>query len=113
MSRRKITATANFARNLEGLRVFHTEHPGGFERAVARLQDELLPLLRQQANVGRPYERGEPGRPIIENIRARRGGGVLRELVVDDYVVLYLVTAKQVALMSIRHGRELDFDFGD
>lgn len=113
MSRRKITGTANFARNLEGLRGFRTEHPGGFERAVVRLQDEFLPLLRQQGHVGRPYERGEQGRPIIENIRARLGGGVLRELVVDEYMVLYLVSPKRVVLMSIRHQRELDFDFGD
>ena len=39
MKRLKVMGTANFARNLEALRDFHTEHPEAFVKAVARLQD--------------------------------------------------------------------------
>ena len=113
MTRRTVVGTANFAHNLEALRAFHTESPGGFERAMAKLQDQVLPLLRRQANVGRLYARGSLPRPLVERIAARLGGGVLRELVLDEYLVLYLVGEKRIALLSIRHQRELDFDFGD
>lgn len=113
MTRRKVVSTANFWRNVEGLRDFHTTHPAAFERAIGKLQDEVLPLLRQQCNVGRLYTRRQLERPIIERIAARLGGGVLREFVLDGYVLLYLVGKAQIAMLSIRHQRELDFDFGD
>ena len=41
------------------------------------------------------------------------GGGVLREVVIDEYLLLYLVGDDQLSLLSIRHQRELDLDFGD
>ena len=110
MTRRKVVVTANFNRNLDGLEAFRTDHPQAFVRALGKLDGELVPLLRQQANVGRLYA---VPRPLIERIAARLGGGVLRELVVDEYLVLSLVGQKRIALLSIRHQRELDFDFGD
>lgn len=113
MKRLKVTGTANFVRNLEALRDFHTEHPEGFVRAVARMQNEVLPLLRRQPHVGRLHDKGQLPRPIIDRVRGRLGGGVLREIVLDEYVLLYLVGEKVLALISIRHQRELDFDFGD
>lgn len=112
MKRLKVTGTANFARDLEGLRDFHTEHPEAFVRAVARLQDEVLPLLRQQPHVGRLHDLGRMPRPI-DRVKERLGGGVLREVLLDEYVVLYLAGEKLLALVSIRHQREVDFDFGD
>ncbi len=112
MTRRKVIGTANYVRNLQALRDFRTDHPEAFERAVARLQDEVLPLLRQQANVGRLYGRNSPP-PIVEKVRQRLGGGMLREVLVGEYVVLYLVRSKDVVMLSMRHQRELDFDFGD
>ncbi len=51
--------------------------------------------------------------PIVERVRQRLGGGVLREVLVEENVVLYLVRSKEVVMLSIRHQRELDFDFGD
>ncbi len=113
MKRLRVMGTTNFARNLEALRDFHTEHPDAFVKAVVRLQDEVLPLLRQQPHVGRLHDRGQLPRPIIDRVRNRLGGGVLREVLLDEYVVLYLVGEKLLALVSIRHQRELDFDFGD
>ena len=110
MSRRKVVAPANFWRNVEGLGTFRTEHTSGFERAIAKLQDDVLPLLRQHPSVGRLYG---PGRPIIEKIVSRLGDGVLREALIDEYVMLYLVSARQIFLLSLRHGRELTYDFGD
>jgi hypothetical protein len=82
-------------------------------RALEKLDQELVPLLRQQPNVGRLYARGPLPGPLVERIAARLGGGVLRELVLDEYLVLYLVGEKRISLLSIRHQRELDFDFGD
>lgn len=113
MKRLKVVGTANFARNLEALRDFHTEHPDGFVRAIARLRDAVLPLLRQQPHLGRLHHEGQLPRPVIERVRGRLGGGTLREVLLDEYVILYLVREKQLALLSIRHGREVDFDFGD
>lgn len=114
MTRRKVVATANFQRNLDGLEAFRTDHPEGFGRALQRLHGDVLPLLRQQAHAGRPFDRGQlTPRPIIERIKSRLGGGVLREHLVGEYLLLYLVTERRVVLMAMRHQRELGYDFGD
>ncbi|MDP2273516.1 MAG: hypothetical protein Q8N23_15830 [Archangium sp.] len=110
MKRRKVVVTENFERNLDGLEAFRADHPGGFQRALERLYGDVLPLLRKQAHLGRLHRTGQP---IVERIRLRLGGGVLREVLVEEYVMLYLAGDDGLVLLSIRHQRELDFDFGD
>jgi hypothetical protein len=34
----------------------------------------------------------------------------LREFVVDDYLVLYLLRGKRVVFLSVKHHRQLSFD---
>ncbi len=113
MKRWKVVTTANFQRNLDGLESFRPEHPEAFLRALQGLRREVLPLLRQQPGVGRPFDRGQLVlRPIVERVRGRLGG-VLREYLVGEYLVLYLVGPRHLTLMAMRHQRELGYDFGD
>ena len=63
--------------------------------------------------MGRLYEQGRLPRALIDRVSTRLGGGVLREVVIDEYLLLYLVGDDQLSLLSIRHQRELDLDFGD
>ena len=110
MKRRRVVVTENFERNLDGLEAFRAHHPGGFQGALQKLYGQVLPLLKKQGHLGRLHG---TGRPIVERIRLRLGGGVLREVLVDEYVMLYLAGDDRLVLLSIRHQRELDFDFGD
>ena len=113
MKRRSVFVTANFERNLDALESFRTESPSTFEKVLRRLGGEVLTLLRRQPGVGRLYDQGRHPRALIDRVRDRLGGGVLREVIVGEYLVLYLVSEQQVSLLSIRHQREVDFDFGD
>jgi hypothetical protein len=39
-----------------------------------------------------------------------RDGDDLREFIADEYLILYVVRAKQIVFLSIRHHRQLSFD---
>ena len=57
-----------------------------------------------------------PGRSVesagaLERLRARLGEGELREYVMKEYLVIYLREGEAVYLLSIKHHRQLSFDF--
>jgi hypothetical protein len=52
-------------------------------------------LLKAQPGVGRPFfERtfGARGKPRLDALRARVGAREVREYLVDDFIVLYMVS---------------------
>jgi hypothetical protein len=48
---------------------------------------------------------------LAERLKERlQKGDDIRELIVDDYLVLYLVRGKDVVFLSIKHHRQLSYD---
>jgi hypothetical protein len=48
---------------------------------------------------------------LIERVREKlRAEDDLREFVVDDYVVLYLVRRTRIYFIAVKHHRQLSFD---
>lgn len=116
---RKITLklTDNFELNLEAVGAFLDEagSPQAFDRLLDELSDTLIPNLEQFPAVGRPFL----ARPVcsvevanaVERLQTKLHEGELREYLFADYLVLYVQFDEVMHLLSIKHHRQLSFDF--
>lgn len=112
-----VTLTANFERNLESIETFLAEAEA--QLAYDALLDELfftvIPNLEQFPDMGRPFM-NRPVKSIeavnaVMALQAQLQGGELREYLLPDYLVLYARYAETIYLLSIKHHRQLSFDF--
>ncbi len=116
---KKITVklTANFERNLEAIGAFLDEVDAlqAYDRLLDDLSDTLIPNLETFPAMGRSFL----ARPVcsvevtnaIARLQAKLGGGELREYLFADYLVLYAQFDTVIHLLSIKHYRQLSFDF--
>lgn len=117
MIARKIKVTAGFEENLETIRQFLTENVAlpAFDALLDRLEDEVIPNLESFPEMGRSLL--DRKAESVESLRMQKrlakrvGSRKIREYLVDDYLVLYLDDGKIVFLLSIRHHRQLSYDF--
>ena len=108
--------TENFTRNLDSLEAFL--QPGGqaaFQKMLSRLVDDIAPMLCRFPQSGRSFL-AQPvcsieGQNLVERLSASLSqGDDLREFIVDDYLVLYLVRQRRIFFLAIKHHRQLSFD---
>ena len=116
-----VNITGNFERNLEELETFlvEAEAPHAFDALLDELIDTVIPNLESFPGMGRLFlER--PARSIevangIVRLTKQLGSlakdGELREYVMTHYLLLYARIKGSVYLLSIRHQRQLSFDF--
>ena len=112
-----VQVTANFERNLESIEAFLVEADA--PRAYDVLLDELLftviPNLERFPDMGRSFM-NRPVRSVevinaAKALQAKLRNGVLREYLLSDYLVLYARYDEAIFLLSIKHHRQLSFDF--
>lgn len=115
--------TANFERNLEDIEQFLTEQdaPQAFDGLLDELLETVIPNLEQFPEMGRPFMARQPRSVETTNalakLRAKMSGlnqemDALREYVLKDYLLLYvLIDGATIYMLSIRHQRQLSFDF--
>lgn len=114
--RRTPVFTENFAENLDTIRLFVKSEGGtAFHRLLDRLFNEIIPTLCRFPRSGRIFlqqlARSREARTLLRKLKSfLKRGDELREYVVDDYLVLYLVRENQVIFLSIKHHRQLSFD---
>jgi plasmid stabilization system protein ParE len=120
-ARHIVKLTANFERNLEELEAFliEVEAPHAFDALLDELTDTVIPNLERFPDMGRLLlER--PARSVevangIDRLTKQLGSlaqdGELREYVMTHYLMLYARIKGTVYLLSIRHQRQLSFDF--
>lgn len=115
-----VIVTAHFVRRLDACRDWLAgtgAPPAVFEGLLDSLFGRVFPTLEQFPLTGRDFLARSPdsleGRIRAEMLRQRLGGADLREYLADDYLILYAVRGDDVLLLSIRHHRELSFDFTD
>lgn len=113
-----VRVIANFERNLDEVEAFLAEHesPQAFEALLARLADEIVPSLERFPEIGADFLARAPlsmeGRLLFEKAaKLRPPGASLRQLIAGDYLLLYVFGGRTVHLLSIRHHRQLSFDF--
>lgn len=118
-----VKLTANFERNLLELEKFwvEAEAPHAFDALLDELTDTVIPNFERFPGLGRLFlER--PARSVevangTARLTAQLGSmatdGELREYVTTHYLVLYARIKDTVYLLSIRHQRQLSFDFSN
>ena len=116
-----VKVTRNFERNLEDIERFleESDATSAFDLLLGDLTDTVVPNLERFPKMGRPFlER--PALSVeamsrVEKLRTQLdslgSNSDIREYVLSRYLVLYAVTETTVYLLSIRHHRQLSFDF--
>lgn len=113
----QVKLAANFERNLEAIAEFLDlmGAPQVYDRLLDELINTLIPNLESFPAMGRPFmERSVRSVEVvnaIQRLRAKLGDGELREYLFTDYLVLYAQFGDAIHLLSIKHHRQLSFDF--
>lgn len=118
-----IKLTRNFERNLDGVERFleESEASDAFDMLLDELTETVIPNLESFPKMGRPFL-DRPAQSVeamgrVAKLRTQLddlgSGSDIREYVLSHYLVLYAVTETMVYLLSIRHHRQLSFDFAD
>lgn len=110
---------ASFLACLESIETFLAEADAAhaYDDLLAMLRTELMPNLRRFPNIGRRYL-DQPPRSVeaLALLAALPPGSAdsLRVYLAGDYLILYVVDKADsvTTLLSIRHHRQLSFDFG-
>ncbi len=114
----QVELTASFLERLESIEAFLTEAGAAFafDDLLAELRATVIPNLRRFPRIGRRYlDRPPQSAEALAQLAAMPAGAPdsLREYLHGDYLMLYaLIEANaMVYLLSIRHHRQLSFDF--
>lgn len=114
----RVELTASFLERLESIEAFLVEADAGFafDALVAELRATVIPNLRRFPRIGRRYLANPPqSAEALAQLAALPAGApaALREYLHGDYLMLYVATEADgtVYLLSIRHHRQLSFDF--
>jgi len=110
--------TENFTQNLTNIKTFlGPERKGLFQRLLDRLFDQVVPTLCRFPQAGRRFlshrVRSKESKAILAKLRDRlEASDDLREFIMEDYLLLYLVRGDTIVFLSIKHHRQLSFDLG-
>jgi plasmid stabilization system protein ParE len=112
-----VKLTANFERNLETIAGFldKLDAQEAYDRLLDELNDTLIPNLERFPSMGRLFLERTVRSVEVENalsrLRVKLAGSPLREYLFSDYLVLYAQLGQVIYLLSIKHHRQLSFDF--
>jgi len=117
-----VKLAANFERNLADIEHFWetTGAPKAYDALLAELLETVIPNLERFPGMGRPMLDRPAGSVEVTNAHMAllskldalgAAPNDLREYVMKDYLVLYAQIGDSVHLLSIRHHRQLSFDF--
>ena len=116
---KKVTVklTANFEHNLEAIEAFldGAGAPQVYDRLLDDLVETLIPNLEQFPAMGRLFLE-KPVRSVevanaLARLQPKLRDGEVREYLFADYLVLYAQFGTAIHLLSIKHHRQLSFDF--
>lgn len=114
----RVELTASFVERLESIEAFlrEADAPDAYDALLGVLRDTVIPNLRRFPRMGRRYLDQPPqsAEAIAQLAQLPAGAAVsLRVLGSGDYLILYAEDNKSstVYLLSIRHHRQLSFDF--
>jgi len=116
-----VKLAANFERNLEEVEAFllDADIPQVFDALLDELTETVVPNLERFPGMGRLFldrparsvEVANGNARLKEHMAAVANDGELREYVMTNYLLLYARIKGTVYLLSIRHQRQLSFDF--
>jgi plasmid stabilization system protein ParE len=112
----RVELTDSFLARLDSIEAFLTEADAAFayDDLLAGLRATVVPNLARFPLMGRRYLDQPPQSVEALEQLAKLPAGVadhLRVLLHGDYLMLYSVIGEVVYLLSVRHHRQLSFDF--
>ena len=114
----QVELTASFLERLNSIEAFLGEANAAFafDDLVDNIRTTVIPNLRRFPRIGRPYLANPPqSAEALAQLASLPAGAAnaLREYLHGDYLMLYTVVDANttVYLLSIRHHRQLSFDF--
>lgn len=118
----RVELTASFLERLDAVEAYLVEADAGltFDDLLAELRATVIPNLKRFPRIGRRYLANPPqSAEALAQLAALPAGApdALREYLHGDYLLLYTVVdvspnaQPSVYLLSIRHHRQLSFDF--
>jgi len=114
----RVELTASFLERLDAIEMFLTEADAAFafDQLLTELRATVIPNLARFPRIGRRYLDNPPqSAEALAQLAALPAGaaGALREYLNGNYLVLYTAmdAIATVYLLSIRHHRQLSFDF--
>jgi len=118
----RVELTASFLERLDAIEAFLVEADAGFafDDLLAEIRATVIPNLRRFPRIGRRYLANPPqSAEALAQLAALPTGApdALREYLHGDYLLLYSVVdafapdQATLYLLSIRHHRQLSFDF--
>jgi plasmid stabilization system protein ParE len=120
-SKHLVKLTANFERNLEEVDAFllKAQAPQAFDALLDELTDTVIPNLERFPGMGRlfferPIRSVETSNGIDSlkrKLKTLATDGEIREYVMSHYLLLYARFDATIYLLSIRHHRQISFDF--
>ena len=108
--------TENFSANLSNIQTFLGETGSrAFDRFFKHVVDDIVPMLCRFPGSGGAFLersiRSNEALATAQKVKEKlREGDDLREFIADEYLILYVVRAKQIVFLSVRHHRQLTFD---
>ena len=112
-----VKITANFGHNLADIERFLRDAgaPQAFDALLDKLASTVIANMERFPDMGRSFME-RPARSIevsnsLDALRIKLGEGELREYLLGDYLLLYAQYGQTIYLLSIRHCRQLSFDF--
>lgn len=120
-TRHVVRVTAQFERQLGEMEGFFAEadSPRAFDALLVELTDTVLPNLQRFPGMGRKFldrpvgsvEATHGAERLARQLKDLDPEGELREYVMSHHLVLYARIRGTVYLLSVRHHRQLSFDF--
>ena len=114
----RVRLTKSFLERLGAIEKFLVVADAGFafDKLLAELRATVIPNLRRFPRIGRRYLANPPqSAEALAQLAALPAGvpNALREYLHGDYLMLYIAMEANttVYLLSIRHHRQLSFDF--
>ena len=111
-----VELTASFLDRLNSIESFLAEADAhaAYDELLAALREQVIPNLSRFPRIGRRYLDRPPQSVEALNQLARLPGEAaveLRVYLTGDYLILYSLAGSTLYLLSIRHHRQLSFDF--
>jgi hypothetical protein len=116
MADKRAVFTENFSANLTDIESFLGEEGRQFfHRFFSHLVGDIVPMLCRFPQAGRSFlDRSIHSTKALQLVDRLKGylkeGDDLRELIVDDYLIHYVVRGRSIVFLSIKHHRQLSFD---
>ena len=112
-----VELTASFLERLVSIEscLAETDAHAAYDDLLATLREKVIPNLSRFPRIGKRYLDRPPQSVEALDLFARlpaEAADDLREYLTGDYLILYSLAGPKVYLLSIRHHRQISFDFG-